>query len=60
MVHGLSVAAISIGGHYGRKHGERTPLIGQEIDGLRGMDHDNDGRDDIEPGISVEESDEGG
>lgn len=42
MFHGFSVAAISIGGHYTRKRGERAPLIGGETEGLHGMVHDGD------------------
>ncbi|MCJ1371386.1 hypothetical protein MMC20_002601 [Loxospora ochrophaea] len=37
MVHGLSVATISVGGHFVRKEGERAPLIGAESDPLTGM-----------------------
>lgn len=37
MIHGFSVAAISVGGHYSRPKGERAPLIGGEIEGLEGM-----------------------
>jgi len=54
MVHGLSVAAISIGGHYSRKDDERAPLIGAETDALRGMDHEN-GAEDSEPSVSGDE-----
>ena len=42
MVHGLSVAVISIGGHFTRKSGERAPLIGGETEGLHGMVHDGE------------------
>jgi hypothetical protein len=42
MVHGLSVAAISIGGHYSRKDVERAPLIGTETEASHGMDHGSD------------------
>jgi NhaP-type Na+/H+ or K+/H+ antiporter len=54
MVHGLSVAAITIGGHYSRKDGERAPLIGQETDRLHGMDHGSG--EDSEPSVSGDES----
>jgi len=37
MVHGLSVAAISVASHYSRKEGERAPLLGAETEGLSGM-----------------------
>lgn len=40
LIHGLSVAAISVGSHYSRREGERTPLIGAETDGLDGMVHE--------------------
>jgi len=43
MIHGLSVAAISVGSHYTRKEGERAPLIGQERGGLSSMVHEGDG-----------------
>jgi NhaP-type Na+/H+ or K+/H+ antiporter len=53
-VRGLSVAAISIGGHYSRKDGERAPLIGTQAEALYGMDHrSNEG--DSEPSISGDE-----
>lgn len=45
MVHGLSVAAISVGDSLRRKDGERAPLLGQETDGLAGMLHDDDDDD---------------
>lgn len=54
MVHGLSAAAISIGGHYSRKSGERAHLIGYETDGLYGMDHET-GDEDNESGTSRDE-----
>ncbi len=54
MVHGLSVAAISIGGHYSRKNGERAPLIGAETEALHGMDHRTD-EGDSEHSISGDE-----
>lgn len=43
MVHGLSVAAISVAGHYSRKEGERAPLLGAETEGLDGMIHEGGG-----------------
>ncbi len=52
MVHGLSVAAISVGGHYSRKDGERAPLIGAETDNLHGMDHES-GEENSEPSVST-------
>ena len=54
MVHGLSVAAISVGSHYTRKEGERAPLIGQESEGLLGMVHDVGGGE-SEPSVSSDE-----
>ena len=39
MVHGLSVAVISVGGSLWRAEGERAPLLGQESEGLGGMHH---------------------
>lgn len=41
MVHGFSTLAVSIGGHFARKEGERAPLIGAEREGLHGMFHDD-------------------
>ncbi|PVI05094.1 Na/H antiporter-like protein [Periconia macrospinosa] len=43
IVHGLSTLAISIGGHFSRKKGERAPLIGAEREGLHGMVFDGEG-----------------
>lgn len=54
MVHGLSVAAISVGGHYTRKEGERAPLIGAESEGLHGMIHEGGGGE-SEPSVSGDE-----
>lgn len=54
MVHGLSVAAISIGGHFMRKEGERAPLLAGETDGLDGMVHQGGGGE-SEPSISGDE-----
>ena len=50
MVHGLSVAAISLGSHYGRKEGERAPLIATENENLAGMEYDGGGES--EPSVS--------
>lgn len=41
-VHGLSVLAISLAGHFSRSTGERAPLLGAEGEGLAGMVHDGD------------------
>ncbi len=41
MIHGFSTLAVSIGGHFARKEGERAPLIGAEREGLHGMFHDD-------------------
>lgn len=54
MVHGLSVAMITIGSHYQKREGERAPLIGAERDGLDDMHHDDE---DTEPSVSGNESD---
>ena len=54
MIHGLSVAAISVGSHYTRKEGERAPLIGQESDGLWDMIHEGGGGE-SEPSVSGDE-----
>ena len=43
MVHGLSVAAISVASHYSRKEGERAPLLGAETEGLSGMNQEGGG-----------------
>ena len=40
MIHGLSVAVLSVASHYSRPKGERAPLIGGETDGLDGMIQD--------------------
>jgi len=39
MIHGLSVAVISVVGHFQRHKGERAPLLGGETEGLHGFDH---------------------
>ena len=54
MIHGLSVAAITVGSHYTRKEGERAPLIGQESEGLDGMIHEGGGGE-SEPSVSGDE-----
>lgn len=54
MVHGLSVAVISVGSHYSRKEGERAPLIGQEREGLSYMVHEGGGGE-SEPSVSGDE-----
>ena len=59
MIHGLSVAAISVGSHYSTNKGERAPLLAQESTGLDGMVH-SDGNGDSEPSVSGDESDEDG
>ncbi|KAK0516819.1 hypothetical protein JMJ35_001422 [Cladonia borealis] len=58
MVHGLSVAAISVGSHYSRKEGERAPLIGQETNGLHYMVHEGGGGE-SEPSVSGDEDPQG-
>ncbi|KAF2994173.1 hypothetical protein E8E13_001486 [Curvularia kusanoi] len=54
LVHGLSTLAISLGGHFSRKEGERAPLIGGEREGLHGMVFDEE-----EEGMDGEEEREG-
>ena len=54
MVHGLSVAAISVGSHFSRREGERAPLIGAETEGLYGMVHEGGGGE-SEPSVSGSE-----
>ncbi|KAL9609129.1 MAG: hypothetical protein Q9167_006090 [Letrouitia subvulpina] len=54
MVHGCSVAAISLVGHYSRHQGERAPLLAGEEDPLSGMVHDIGGGD-SEPSVSGDE-----
>ncbi|KAE8442860.1 hypothetical protein EG329_002602 [Mollisiaceae sp. DMI_Dod_QoI] len=53
-VHGLSTVAISVGGHFARKEGERAPFLGQETEGLEAMDH-GDGGEGSEPEVSGSE-----
>ena len=55
LVHGLSVAAISVGGHYSRRKGERAPLLAQETEPLNSMVHDGD---DTEESVSEESGSE--
>lgn len=54
MIHGFSVAAISVFSHYSRREGERAPLIGGETEGLFGMIHEGGGGE-SEPSISGDE-----
>lgn len=54
MIHGLSVAIITVSGHFSRKEGERAPLIGGETEALHGMDH-GFADEDSEPEASGEE-----
>jgi len=55
-VHGLSMIAISLGGHFGRPKGERAPLIGGEREGLDGMEHTGGGGE-SEPSVSGSDED---
>ena len=57
LVHGLSVAAISLFSHFSRHKDERTPLLAQERDGLGGMVH-HEGTGDSEGSISGTDSDD--
>lgn len=54
MIHGLSVALISVGGHYSRHEGERASLLGAETEGLTGMEHEGGGGE-SEPSVSGDE-----
>lgn len=54
VIHGFSVAAISISSHYSRRKGEREPLIGSETDGLAHMVHEGGGGE-SEPSVSGDE-----
>ena len=56
MVHGLSVAVISVGSHYSRQEADRAPLIGGESEGLAGMEHQGGGGE-SEPSVSGSEDD---
>ena len=53
MIHGLSVAVISVVGHFQRQKGERAPLLGGETEGLHGFDHGEG--EDSEPDVSGSE-----
>lgn len=60
IVHGLSVAAVSVGSHYSRPHGERAPLIGGENEPLGGMVHYGGGGESASDlSMSDEEQEEG-
>jgi NhaP-type Na+/H+ or K+/H+ antiporter len=48
LFHGLSTLAISLGGHFSRKEGERAPLIGDEREGLHGMVFDEENEENEE------------
>ncbi|KAI9817414.1 MAG: hypothetical protein M1827_001023 [Pycnora praestabilis] len=54
LVHGLSVAIISLGSHFSRHREERAPLLGGETDPLHGMIHEGGGGE-SEPDISDDE-----
>ncbi|KZM28478.1 uncharacterized protein EKO05_0005949 [Ascochyta rabiei] len=56
LVHGLSTLAISLGGHFSRKEGERAPLIGDEREGLHGMVFDEENEEHYE-GVNEEDED---
>ena len=43
LVHGLSVLALSVAGHFQRKEGERAPLLAAETEPLDGMAHEGGG-----------------
>ena len=43
LVHGLSVLALSVTGHFQRKEGERAPLLAAETEPLAGMAHEGGG-----------------
>jgi NhaP-type Na+/H+ or K+/H+ antiporter len=51
MVHGVSVLAVCLIGHYRRPKGERAPLIAAEVDALDAMEHEGGGGE-SEPDIS--------
>lgn len=55
MVHGLSVAFISVGSHYSRPKGERAPLIGGEMDGLDAMVHQEGSDAESDPSVNSDE-----
>lgn len=54
MIHGVSVAVISVASHYSRRKGEREPLIGSETEGLAHMVHEGGGGE-SEPSVSGDE-----
>ena len=54
MIHGLSVALISIGSHYSRDEEDRASLLGAETDALTGMEHEGGGGE-SEPSVSGDE-----
>ena len=54
MIHGISVAFISVGSHYSRPKGERAPLIGGEMDGLEHMVHEGS-EGESEPSVASDE-----
>ncbi|MCJ1228291.1 hypothetical protein MMC12_004952 [Toensbergia leucococca] len=54
MVHGLSVAVISVVGHYSRGKDKRDTIVGGEIEPLLGMVHDEGGGE-SEPSVSGDE-----
>ncbi|KAL8731784.1 MAG: hypothetical protein Q9166_003231 [cf. Caloplaca sp. 2 TL-2023] len=53
-VHGCSVAAISLAGHFLRNKEERAPLLAAEDEGLDGMVHEGGGGE-SEPSVSGDE-----
>ncbi|KAL8697719.1 MAG: hypothetical protein Q9201_006970 [Fulgogasparrea decipioides] len=53
-VHGCSVTAISLTGHFMRPKGERAPLLAAEDEGLGGMVHEGGGGE-SEPSVSGDE-----
>lgn len=55
MVHGLSVAVISVGSHFSRPKGERAPLIGGEMDGLGAMVHEEGSGAESDPSVYSDE-----
>ncbi|KAJ4308422.1 hypothetical protein N0V94_009359 [Neodidymelliopsis sp. IMI 364377] len=58
LFHGLSTLAISLGGHFSRKEGERAPLIGDEREGLHGMVFDEESEERSEEDGRNEEDEE--
>jgi NhaP-type Na+/H+ or K+/H+ antiporter len=62
LIHGLSTLAISLGGHFSRKEGERAPLIGGETQGLHGMvfDEEEEGTDEETGNEEDEEAEDRG